>query len=193
MNTEFWETVSRRRSIRRYENRPVPLTEIERIVEAASSAPSAHNSRPWHFAVITSAGTRDALVRDMAATYNGDMLEAGVEPQLRKKKTSRSLDLLGSAPAIIVPYLVQPGPGREEHTMAVQSVAVAIGYLLLASTACGLGACWYSAPLFCPAIVNQHLRMKANWEPQALITLGYPAESPRSVQRKPLQDIMSHV
>lgn len=193
MKPEFWETVSRRQSIRRYEDRPVPLAEIERIVSVASSAPSAHNSQPWHFAVVTSRQTRDALVRAMAAAYDADMTKAGVPPQARKSRIDRSLDLIGSAPVIIVPYLVPDGTGQEEHTMAVQSVAAATGYLLLASTACGLGACWYSAPLFCPAILNQHLQMKEGWEPQALITLGYPAESPDSRQKKPLQDVMSHV
>jgi len=99
---------------------------------------------------------------------------------------------LGNAPAIIIPYLVPSRKGPHEHTLAVQSVAVATGYLLLAATASGFGACWYSAPLFCPQIVNQCLGKNTKWEPQALVTLGYPDESPPPRQKKPLQDIVTH-
>ncbi len=64
--------------------------------------------------------------------------------------------------------------------MAVQSVALACQNLLLAAHAYGLGACWMCAPLFVPHVVRQVLELPAAWQPQALITLGYPAEEKSS-------------
>ena len=193
MNTEFWQTVLGRRSIRRYADRPVPPEDIERIVRAACSAPSAHNSRPWHFTVVTSPQIRDRLVRAMAAAYRKDMTDEGIHPATRARRTERSLALLGRAPVIVIAYLVQSPESAEERMLAVQSVAVATGYLLLAAAACGLGACWYSAPVFCPEVVNQSLGVEADWRPQALVTLGYPAESPRPRSKKPWREIVTYV
>jgi nitroreductase len=58
--------------------------------------------------------------------------------------------------------------------------------LLLATHDAGLGGCWMCAPLFCPDVVRGALDLPADWQPQALITLGYPAEI-REKTRAPLE------
>jgi nitroreductase len=73
--------------------------------------------------------------------------------------------------------------------MAVQSVAMALQNLLLAAHAEGLGACWMCAPLFCPDAVQTALDLPDDWEPQALISLGYPAGPGKQRPRKPLADV----
>ena len=72
--------------------------------------------------------------------------------------------------------------------MAVQSVAMAVQNLLLAAHAEGLGACWMCAPLFCPDSVRAALGLAENWEAQALITLGFPANEGKPASRKPLSE-----
>jgi len=42
-----------RRSIRKFQDQPVPEDLIEKLLRAAMSAPSARNSQPWQFVVIT--------------------------------------------------------------------------------------------------------------------------------------------
>ena len=61
--------------------------------------------------------------------------------------------------------------------MAIQSVANAIQNLLLAAHDLGLGACWLCAPLFAPDVVRAVLNLPSDWDAQALITLGYPADT----------------
>ena len=65
---------------------------------------------------------------------------------------------------------------EKEWLMAVQSVAMAAQTLWLAAHAAGLGACWLCAPLFVPQLVAQTLNLPPDWEPQGLLTLGWPAE-----------------
>jgi nitroreductase len=67
--------------------------------------------------------------------------------------------------------------------MGVQSVALACQNLLLAAHAKGLGACWMCAALFVPELIRTTLDLPETWEPQALITLGYPAESRDSLRQ----------
>ena len=49
---DFFDLIHSRRSIRRYEARPVPAQLIEQLLEAAVWAPSAHNRQPWRLVVI---------------------------------------------------------------------------------------------------------------------------------------------
>ena len=74
--------------------------------------------------------------------------------------------------------------------MAVQSVAMAVQNLLLAAHAEGLGACWMCAPLFCAEIVCRALDLPADWEPQALITLGYPGIGGKPAARRPVSELI---
>ena len=61
--------------------------------------------------------------------------------------------------------------------------------LLLAAHAGGLAACWMCAPLFCPDTVATALALPADWEPQALITLGYPADQGKPYRRRPVREV----
>jgi nitroreductase len=78
-----------------------------------------------------------------------------------------------------------------EHLMGVQSVALAGGYLLLAAHAAGLGGVWVCAPLFAPEAARRALDLPSEWQPQALILLGYPAQTPEARPRVPLADVVT--
>ena len=74
----------------------------------------------------------------------------------------------------------------------LQSVAMAVQNLLLAAHALGLGACWMCAPLFAPEIVRDVLQLDADWEPQALVTVGFPAEA-KAKTRAPLETVVRFI
>lgn len=201
MKVDFWKIIFERHSVRHYLHKSVPHYVLEKIIRAAAHAPSAHNNQPWHFAVITSPEIRNQLAQKTAEKCNKDMITQGVQACERKKRIERSLKIFSEAPVIIIPYLVNRHKHKKqsenneelEEVMDIQSVAVATGYLLLAATASGLGACWFSAPLFCPEIVNRYLQVDVDWKPQALITLGYPDQFPQPKNKKSLQDIVTYV
>ena len=67
-----------------------------------------------------------------------------------------------------------------------QSTGAALENLMLAAHARGLGSYWLSAPLFCPEAVRLALDLPADFQPQALIALGYPKEGLRLPPRPPL-------
>jgi nitroreductase len=46
------ENIYTRRSVRSYQDRPVPEELIEKLLAAAMQAPSARNQQPWHFVVL---------------------------------------------------------------------------------------------------------------------------------------------
>ncbi len=187
-----------RRSIRRYTAQPVPAEALARLLEAARWAPSAHNRQPWRFALLRAAELKARLAEQMGARLRADRLADGDPAEAVERDVARSRARIADAPAVVVLCLsmaeMDAYPDRRrkkaEFLMAVQSAALAAQNLLLAAHAEGLGACWLCAPLFCPEVVRAALALPADWEPQALITLGYPAEPGKPAVRKPLAEIV---
>ncbi|MFN8374596.1 MAG: nitroreductase family protein [Anaerolineae bacterium] len=182
--TPFLSAVMHRRSIRRYRPEPVPREMIEALLDAAIWAPSAHNRQPWRFAVIQDAQQKRHLAEAMALRLRQDLQADGVAAETAARDVERSVERMTNAPVLIVVSVslvdmdVYPDAVRMQHeyVMAVQSTAMAGQNLLLAAHDVGLGACWLCAPLFCPEIVRECLDLPADWQPQGLITLGYPAQ-----------------
>ncbi len=185
-----------RRSIRRYTADPVAPELIERLLTAATWAPSAHNRQPWRFAVIRSAAAKARLANAMGERLRADRLADGDPPEAIEQDAARSYARITGAPVVIALCLTMadmdmyPDTRRKkaEYLMAVQSVAMAAQNLLLAAHAEGLGACWLCAPLFCPEAVRAALALPEDWEPQALITLGYPANAGKLPVRRSLSE-----
>jgi F420 biosynthesis protein FbiB-like protein len=190
----LYELIRSRRSIRRYAERPVKRAVVMRLLEAAAWAPSAHNRQPWRFAVIEEAGARERLAGAMNAVLRADLAADGLPPEQIEAQARRRRERLTRAPVLVVLCMTMadmddyPDPRRRqaEWTMAAQSLALAGGNLLLAAHAEGLGACWLCAPLFCPDVVRETLGLPADWEPQAFVSLGWPAEAPVR-EREPLE------
>lgn len=183
-----------RRSIRRYTDQPISRDQLEGLLTAATWAPSAHNRQPWRFAAILTVATREALARQMGERLRHDLRADNIPAALIEQDAARSYSRITGAAALIVVCLSLADMDRypdatraaAEHLMAAQSTAMAAQNLLLAAHAHGLGACWMCAPLFCPDVVRASLTLPDDWQPQALITLGYPAET-KSKSREPLE------
>lgn len=175
--------ISSRRSIRRYRDTPVMSETIELLLTAAISAPSAHNRQPWRFRLLRD-GEKEALAAAMGARLRHDRLADGDPLDAIDVDITRSYARISGSPAIIVMCLSMEDMdhytdmrrAQAEYLMAVQSVAMAGQNLLLAAHATGLGACWVCAPLFCPETVRTVLNLPDSWQPQGMITIGYPAE-----------------
>jgi len=183
-STELSAIIQSRRSIRRYTTQPVTPALIEALLTLAIWAPSAHNRQPWRFAPVLDQARRIQLAQAMGDRLQADRLADGDPPAIVAADVARSYQRITSAPALIVicTSLIEmdhyPDARRSgaELVMATQSTAMAVQNLLLSAHAHGLGACWLCAPLFCPEVVAAALDLPADWQPQALITLGYPAE-----------------
>jgi coenzyme F420-0:L-glutamate ligase/coenzyme F420-1:gamma-L-glutamate ligase len=190
----FWSLIRDRRSIRRYADRPIDESTLTRILEAATWAPSAHNRQPWRFCVVTDREVKHDLSRQMGARWRVDLTRDGADSDFVERRVAASHARITGAAALIVPAVSMadmdhyPDARRNEAEwlMAVQSVALACQNLLLAAHHYGVGACWMCAPLFVPELVRSALALPDEWHPQALITLGHPAEV-KQKDRAPLE------
>lgn len=194
LSTPLREVIFTRRSVRKFKPEPVPSSVVERMLDAAIWAPSAHNRQPWRFVVIQTAERITGLAQAMGARLRRDLVADGVPEAAIQADTEKSFRRITSAPLLVVLCLsmvdmdVYADAERQqlEFLMAVQSAALAGENLLLSAHDQGLGACWMCAPLFCPDVVRATLDLPEDWQPQALLAIGYPDEAPQKT-RRPLE------
>ncbi|GAB4470073.1 MAG: hypothetical protein Kow0088_02560 [Anaerolineales bacterium] len=190
--------LTERRSVRRFLDRPVEQPLIERAIELACWAPSAHNEQPWRFVVVRSREAKEHLAKALGEAFRHDLLAQGVPLEEIHQRLERSQQRILSAPLAILLCLCAedlPPSSNErqrkgEWEMAVQSVALAGGQFLLAAHALGLATVWLCAPLFAPETAIQALNLPHTWQAQALILVGYAAQRPTPPPRKPLTEVL---
>lgn len=187
-----------RRSVRRFQNQPIPDQILKQVLEASLWAPSAHNRQPWRYAVLRSATAREHLANSLEADFRRDLQADGCPPESIEAQIARSHQRITHAPAAVLVCLDPsegdryPDPVRTqaERTMEIQSTAMAGCYLLLAAHAAGLAGVWICAPLFAPEAARRALDLPAEWIPQGLVLLGYPARIPEARRRKSLDEVV---
>jgi len=149
------DTILSRRSIRHFTPEPVDNETLILLLKAAMSAPTACNSQPWEFIVIT---------------------EQGILDQIR----SKFLFARYNAPAAIV---VCGNVGIAHNSVArdhwVQDCSAATENILIAAAGMGLGAVWIGVyPL--PSKIKpltEVLGIPENVVPLSMVMVGHPAES----------------
>lgn len=183
---EVFETIYRRRSVRRYRPDPVKREDILTILDAANQAPSAMNRQQWEFIVVTG-----AKVAEMGESFRRIM-----EEYTRNEKSSRMKgspltreDFLrfaatyGGAPVVIV-VLTDRAQTADFRRANLESASAAMENLLLAATALGLGTCWMTGPLNDEKTLRRILAIPEDKEIVAVTPLGYPAEVPEAPPRQ---------
>lgn len=190
-----------RRSIRRYREEAIAPEVVEELLRCAANAPSAHNRQPWRFAVLRRQEPKVRLANAMGERLRADRLRDGDSPAAVEADVARSFERISCAPVVVLVATSRAGMdaypdaarGEAEKVMAIQSTAMAVQNLLLAAHAAGLGACWMCAPLFCPDTVRAALDLPADWQPQAIVTLGLPASAGKPYSRRTLSQAVRYV
>ncbi len=191
-----------RRSVRTFRAEPPPRALVEQLLEAAVLAPSASNAQPWRFVVVSrretierlEAGVRDAVERialavepAAVASYRayGEYFTRFAAAPLVVAVLHRRLSILSN---LVGPSLA-PDDLRRIDRLEASSGAIgaslALGNLLLAAQAAGLGASGMTGPLVGEDVLRRELAVPEGWELLALVPIGYPAEAPAATERKP--------
>jgi len=187
-----------RRSIRTYEDRPVPSELLERVLTAAAQAPSPHHSVPWRLAVLTGPDAKERLAVAMGAKWRADLLGDGLGAAEIEVELEKSHRRLTASPVVIVGSVYldlldeYPDEARQqaETLMAAHSLGAALQNVMLAAHANGLASCWMCAPVFCSDVVRDALGLPRELIPHAIVTIGYPARPPRARERPSVDQIV---
>lgn len=183
-SAELYELMRKRRSIRKYKPDAVPRDVLERILEAASWAPSGKNLQNWRFFVLQGKYRDDYVQYSQKAWLHlQPTLEKRLKPSLYAF-TERFFFTLGEAPVVILAYN-QPNP-EENNQTSLGSVYMAVQNLMLAAEAEGLGTCPMGSPLEVKAEVDRFLGVEGtDLQLVCGVTVGYPDHEPPAAPRQP--------
>lgn len=171
------KTIRGRRSVLRFEPKPVTDDELAAILEAGRWAPSFANSQPWTFVVVREENTKrelGELVERIAFAHRGQFAMSG-------KGT-------GDAPvviAVVVDPVKDPQHWVEAGAVATQNMALMAHSLGLASYWAGLGG-------KSEAEARRVLGIPKGLRVAALLPIGRPAYAPKEAERTPLAQIVRH-
>jgi nitroreductase len=166
------QVIRGRRSVRKYESTPLPSDAIDKMKTALIWAPSAGNLQSRRFFFVSRPATRALLAR-----------------------AAPDSEFIGNAPLIVVACadrrIERDYLSRGLSLYAIQDVAAAIQNLLLMIHSLELGGCWVGA--FNEAAVKAALGLPDFLRPVALVSVGFPAESPEPPPRPEPSSIASDV
>lgn len=197
---QFYADMRRRRSVREFDDRPVPMEVIEQCLLTAGTAPSGANQQPWHFVVISDpqkkreirqaaeAEEREFYTRRAPQEWLGALAPLG---------TDSNKPFLETAPVLIAifaeKYGLNPDGSKFSHYYFPESVGIATGMLITALHHAGLATLTHTPnPMkFLNEICGRSTRERAT----ILMVVGYPTEGcevpVHAGIKKSLQDISS--
>ncbi|MEP6590640.1 MAG: nitroreductase family protein [Gemmatimonadota bacterium] len=192
---DFAAEMQRRRTIRQFSDRPVPLSVIESCLEAAGTAPSGAHQQPWHFVVVSDPAMKRAI-RVAAEEAEAEFYASAPAEWLALLAplgTDANKPYLETAPYLIAVFAQRYGlaedGSRQAHYYVNESVGIATGFLLAALHHAGLATLTHTPnPM---GFLGTLLRRPANERAVMMVVVGFPAEDVRvpALSRKPLSAI----
>ncbi|MDR0917331.1 MAG: nitroreductase family protein [Oscillospiraceae bacterium] len=160
------EAIATRRSVRKYDSRPVDETLLREVLEAARISPSAANGQNWRFILVRDPAILAKLA--VAADNQPSMIEA---------------------PAAIVALATASRDMSCGQPTSTVDCSIAMSYLILRAHELGLGTCWLGR--FFADKVRDALAIPDDAVIVAMTPIGYPAETPDARPRKAFDEVVS--
>jgi iodotyrosine deiodinase len=188
--------MSKRRSVRDFSDKPIPLSVLENAILAAGTAPSGANMQPWHFVVVQNSEIKKrirlAAEKEERELYDHRASDEWLDA-LAPLGTDADKPFLETAPALIAIFLkkvtIDADGARHKNYYTSESVGIATGMLITALHQAGLATLTHTpSPM---KFLTEILQRPSHERPFLLLVVGYPAEGALvpNIQRLPLSDI----
>ena len=182
MDVELTQAIRERRSIRKFKSDPVPQALMESLIEEAMWAPSAMNTQPWKFFVLTGAAKDDLIAIAEGCIEKLDLRMQALFNDKMRTLVRGYFKNYGGAPAVVA--LVSQLPAEEVYQRgSMYSACAAMQNFLLLAHEAGLGACWMTGPLWVENAVLEYLGCP-EYGLVGLTPVGWPDQNPPVPPRK---------
>ncbi|MEM7819739.1 MAG: nitroreductase family protein [Candidatus Aenigmatarchaeota archaeon] len=167
---EFFDVLKKRFSVRSFKNREVEEEKINKILEAANSAPSAGNLQGYEIILIKDSNKKSLIAK---AAYGQHFIEEAPIVLIICANEKRSASRYGK---------------RGKELYCINDASIAAAYIELAACNLGLGSVWVGA--FDENEIKKIIDAPEYIRPIAIIPIGYPNEIPGRRERRKLDDLV---
>lgn len=196
---DFYKAVEARRTVRDFEDRPVPREVLERIVGAGLKAPSNNHMREWEFIVLDDPATRlsairmvrnDVGVKESTAIIDAWGLTDAGQRAMYLDGIPKQHRMLLTAGTLILPLFRQYGPLLKPDSLSAlnnfASIWCCIENMLLAAASEGIQG--VTRIPFDPEIayLREALGIPSGYEIACYLALGYPAQDRPAIRQTPV-------
>ncbi len=181
---DFYELLKKRRSIRDFREKEVPIELLRSIIQDSCLAPSSGNGQPWRFIIIND----KEWIRKLSDESKKNLLstlEKNPESPLKKYESALrnpDFNVFYNAPSLV--YIV----GSKNIRSLYVDCSLAACHFMFSAAARGLGTCWINLGAY---IQDSGLRTKVglteSLEIVAPIIVGYPKTIPGPAERNESQ------
>ncbi|MDR0291348.1 MAG: nitroreductase family protein [Elusimicrobium sp.] len=176
--TSILKLIEDRRSVRKYQDKPVEPEKINALLEAARMAPSACNAQPWEYVVFTDKEAKNKFCETVFTGIYSSTKFAAAAPVIIAVISNKGnwSSRVGNIVCQTSFYLIDQG--------------ISTGYLTLAAQEQGLGTCYIG--WFDHKKAAKFLNLGNGQKVELLLSAGYPAESPAPRPRKTAREVIFH-
>jgi len=200
----FLETMLRRRTIRKYSEKPVPWELVENAVRVAARAPSGANQQPWTYVIVSDPRVKEqmraAIEQEEFDTYARRASDEWLEA-LAPLGTDWHKDHITKAPYVALVFAQMhgwrdDGSGQRDklkHYYVQESVGISVGFFLAALTQAGLATLTHTPnPM---GVLGRILRRPENERCFAVIPIGYAAADALvpALEKKGLDEVLLRI
>lgn len=196
----FLADMQRRRTVRDFSDRDVPVEIIDNAILTAGSAPSGAHMQPWHFVIVQDRDIklkiREAAEEEERALYQHRASEQWLQA-LAPLGTDEHKPFLEVAPVLIAVFLKKfsfSETGEKlKNYYTQESVGIATGLLIAALHKAGLATLTHTpSPM---KFLGEILGRPDYERPFLLLVCGYPARETLVpvLKRKPLGEIVTRL
>jgi nitroreductase len=162
---KVYEAAIKRRSVRRFKDRPVPFDVLEKCIEAARLAPSGRNSQVCEYIAINDPAILPGIFENIGGSVRLPPDKGG--PRVPGQ----------TAQAYIIVLINKTFEGDEKRRrISYYDVGMAAENIMLVALEQGLGSCPVLS--FNESNLKPLLNIPDNYDIALVIVLGYPDESP---------------
>jgi nitroreductase len=173
----FLELAQKRKSIRKYQDKPIEREKLRLCLEAARLSPSACNSQPYKFIVVDDKDIRDNLAKEVFS---------GIYSICKFAASAKAF-------AIIVlqkqNFTARLGNKIQDIDFRQVDIGIAAEHFVLQAEELGLGTCHIG--LFDKKKTAKILKIPKNYRAELMIAIGYPDENHKERAKKNFDDIAS--
>jgi nitroreductase len=184
---DLFSVIRTQRAHRTFTDEPVPDELVERVLEAATYAPSAENTQPWVFIVVRDAGARARIGELTRRQWEGGGRDHSIPRLTGTMFEDVERGAMGGIAGASVIVVVGADMSRVVEAVMEASIFPAIQNLLLAANSLGLGAALTTLATSARELQDL-LALPDHVRPIAVVPLGWPARELRSPRRAPVAE-----